>query len=29
MEEVAQQTWRDGRIARERFFYDSATLLAA
>ena len=26
MEEVAQQTWRDGRIVRERFFYDSATL---
>jgi len=26
MEEVAQQTWRDGKIARERFFYDSATL---
>jgi len=29
MEEIAQQTWRDGRIVRERFFYDSATLLAA
>ena len=26
MEEVAQQTWRDGKIVRERFFYDSATL---
>src|SRR3712207_5031535 len=26
MEEIAQQTWRDGRIERERFFYDSATL---
>jgi ketosteroid isomerase-like protein len=26
MEEIAQQTWRDGRIVRERFFYDSATL---
>lgn len=26
MEEIAQQTWREGRIARERFFYDSAGL---
>ncbi len=26
MEEVAQQTWRDGKIVRERFFYDTATL---
>ena len=26
MEEIAQQTWRDGRIVRERFFYDSAAL---
>jgi ketosteroid isomerase-like protein len=26
MEEIAQQTWRDGRIQRERFFYDTATL---
>jgi ketosteroid isomerase-like protein len=26
MEEIAQQTWRDGRIERERFFYDTATL---
>lgn len=26
MEEIAQQTWRDGRIVRERFFYDTATL---
>ena len=26
MEEIAQQTWRDGKIAHERFFYDSATL---
>lgn len=26
MEEIAQQTWREGRIERERFFYDSATL---
>ena len=26
MEEIAQQTWRDGKIVRERFFYDSATL---
>ena len=29
MEEIAQQTWRDGRIVRERFFYDSAALQAA
>ncbi len=29
MEEIAQQTWRHGRIVRERFFYDSATLVAA
>ncbi|HEX2218408.1 MAG TPA: nuclear transport factor 2 family protein [Gemmatimonadales bacterium] len=26
MEEVAQQTWGDGRIERERFFYDTASL---
>lgn len=26
MEEIAQQTWRGGKIERERFFYDSATL---
>jgi ketosteroid isomerase-like protein len=26
MEEIAQQRWRDGRIERERFFYDTATL---
>jgi ketosteroid isomerase-like protein len=26
MEEVAQQAWRAGRIERERFFYDTATL---
>lgn len=26
MEEIAQQTWRDGRIERERFFYDTASL---
>ena len=26
MEEIAQQCWRDGKIERERFFYDSATL---
>ena len=26
MEEIAQQSWRDGKIVRERFFYDSATL---
>ena len=26
MEEIAQQRWRDGKIERERFFYDSATL---
>jgi ketosteroid isomerase-like protein len=26
MEEIAQQTWRDGKIERERFFYDTATL---
>jgi ketosteroid isomerase-like protein len=28
MEEIAHQTWRDDRIVRERFFYDSATLAA-
>jgi ketosteroid isomerase-like protein len=28
-DQVALQTWRDGRIVRERFFYDSATLAAA
>jgi ketosteroid isomerase-like protein len=26
MEEIAQQTWSDGRIVRERFFYDTARL---
>ena len=26
MEEIAQQTWQDGVIVRERNFYDSATL---
>jgi ketosteroid isomerase-like protein len=26
MEEIAQQTWREGRIERERFFYDTASL---
>ena len=26
MEEIAQQVWRDGKIERERFFYDSAAL---
>jgi ketosteroid isomerase-like protein len=26
MEEIAQQTWRGGRIERERFFYDTASL---
>jgi ketosteroid isomerase-like protein len=26
MEEIAQQTWLDGKIVRERFFYDTATL---
>ncbi|HEY7612414.1 MAG TPA: nuclear transport factor 2 family protein [Gemmatimonadales bacterium] len=26
MEEIAQQRWRGGKIERERFFYDSATL---
>jgi ketosteroid isomerase-like protein len=26
MEEIAQQVWREGRIERERFFYDSAAL---
>ena len=26
MEEIAQQVWRAGKIERERFFYDSATL---
>jgi ketosteroid isomerase-like protein len=29
MEEIAQQTWRDGKIVRERFFYDSASLEGA
>jgi len=26
MEEIAQQQWREGKIERERFFYDTATL---
>ena len=26
MEEIAQQRWREGKIERERFFYDTATL---
>jgi hypothetical protein len=29
MEEIAQQTWRQGRIERERFFYDPASLVEA
>jgi hypothetical protein len=29
MEEIAQQTWRDGRIVRERFFYASRFTLHA
>ena len=28
MEQTAYQTWRGDRIARERFYYDSATLAA-
>ncbi len=29
MDQLAYQTWRGDRIARERFYYDSATILAA
>ena len=29
MDEIAFQTWRDGRIAHERYIYDTATLAAA
>lgn len=29
MDEIAVQTWRDGKIVHERFVYDSATLAAA
>jgi ketosteroid isomerase-like protein len=29
MDQIAVQTWRDGRIVRERFVYDSASLKAA
>lgn len=28
-DQLAQQTWRDDRIVRERFYYDPATLIAA
>jgi ketosteroid isomerase-like protein len=27
IEEIAEQTWRDGRIEQERFFFDSASVL--
>lgn len=29
MDEIAVQTWRDGKIAHERFIYDTATLAVA
>jgi ketosteroid isomerase-like protein len=29
MDEIADQTWRDGKIVRERFIYDTATLASA
>jgi ketosteroid isomerase-like protein len=29
MEEIAQQTWRQGRIERERFFFDPASVVEA
>jgi ketosteroid isomerase-like protein len=29
MDEVAIQTWRDGKIVHERYVYDTATLAAA
>ena len=29
IEEIAQQVWRQGRIERERFFFDSASVLEA
>ena len=29
IEEIAQQTWRQGRIERERFFYDPTSLVEA
>jgi ketosteroid isomerase-like protein len=29
MDQIAHQTWRDGKIVRERFYYDSATVAAA
>ena len=27
MDQIAHQTWRDGRIVAERFFYDTASLV--
>ncbi len=27
LDQVAHQTWRDGKIIRERFYYDSAAIL--
>ena len=29
LDQVALQTWRDGRVTHERFIYDTATLAAA
>jgi hypothetical protein len=29
MDEIAIQTWRDGKIVHERYIYDTATLAAA
>jgi len=29
MDEIAAQTWRDGKIVHERFIYDTATLAIA
>ena len=29
LDEIAHQTWRDGRIVRERFYYDTGAAAAA
>jgi ketosteroid isomerase-like protein len=29
MDQIAVQTWRNGKVVRERFIYDTATLAAA
>ena len=28
MDQLAQQEWKDGRVVRERFYYDSASIAA-